>query len=158
LFHDEARGRGSDLFALEFQGELARNMLKFLGYSDYYSRKARSHPNFSIEEATTHVMRFTEPLFAKRAYTADYGVFIYTVAMILGMRYKDQALTHFEVLIPSIAKTILNGVNAASDESWTELKAEWRADETIMTDLVYTKGFPEIAMASRVLRYMATKC
>lgn len=54
----------------------------------------------SIKEATRKAMGIAEPYRDKRAPTTDASIFIHTVAMLLGLRHREQSLEWFELLIP----------------------------------------------------------
>lgn len=151
LIHGDVKGRGSDYFSMPF-GKDVQNALDTLTDSAVI---AANDPFNRLEDITIQAMNLAEELFTKRGPTGDAGAFIYAVATFLAMRYQHLPLGQFEMHIPRIARTIFHGIGSKSDQSVAMLMKAWAEDERVMLDLVYTKGYADVVMATRVLRFMA---
>lgn len=157
--HGQVRGRGSDYFSMSLEAP-KRDAISTLvgGFGRAINRVVlKASPNIDIEETTQEAMRIAEPLCTQRNKGShiDCGVFIYTVVMLVALRFRDTTLNHFEQCIPQLVSTILANDNVARDPELLRVRKQWGKDECVMFDLVYSTGYLEIKMATRVLRYMA---
>ena len=102
-------------------------------------------------------MHIAAPFWTLACTYNDHGIYIYMVAIMLGERYQEMGVEWWERQLPSISHTIQHGTPGGSEKIAIP-KAEWRADDAIMAEVVFVSGaaeFREVAFAIRLLRYLA---
>lgn len=155
LIHGEVSGRGSDYFTMALTPGCKAEIDQIK--APLPKKTKGVDPFVNIEEDTKQAMKVAEPFLTQRNTGSgiDGGVYIYTVAMLIAMRFANQSVSDFETQMPRIVETITSDDRVGRDSEILRLRKSWGKDECVMHDLVYTQGYIEIKLAIRVLRYMA---
>ena len=142
LIHGKVSGVGYHYFTMPYNEDATLGLIE--GCDD-----------LTLDEAVVQAKAIAQPTRDACATSTEPGAYIYLVAMLLGLRYRDRRLQWFVAHLPLISKLILGFEVEKNSVKMGSLRREWGRDEIIMTDPVYSLGYPEVKMAIMVLRYMA---